>query len=432
MVKRLFLDTTPLRESREFRLLYIGQMVSFFGRQLTVVAIPVQVYAITESSLMIGLVSFAQLIPLIVFSLVGGAIADAFDRRKLLLIMQLVLAATSVGLAINAMSDEPAVWPLFVFSAAAAGLSGIDSPTRSASIPSLVRRELLPSAYALNQTLMQVGQVAGPAAAGLIIARVSLAATYWLDAATFAIAFATVFAMAPLVPEGGGTRPGFASVAEGVRFLKSRRILQSTFLIDLNAMIFGMPRALFPALAATTFAGSFGLENEAVAGLLFAAPGAGALLGALTTGWVSSVRRHGRAVLIAVAAWGAAIAGFGLTDSLPLALALLALAGAADVVSAVFRNTMLQIRVPDRLRGRLSAIHIAVVTGGPRLGDLEAGAVAAATSPAVSVVSGGLACIAGVGLLALTVPQFSRATRDPAEDEEDVDDVDPEPVATAV
>jgi MFS family permease len=406
-LRNVLVDVSPLRESREYRLLYIGQLVSFLGRQLTVVAVPFQVFEITDSSLAVGLVSLVQLGPLIVCSLIGGAVADAVDRRKLLIAMQLCLTVTSVALAMNAAGwlGEPAVWPLFVFTAVAAGLSGVDSPTRSAAIPSLVRKDQLPAALALNQTLIQIGQVLGPALAGLVIARVSLAAAYWLDAASFLVAAAVLVLMRPMVPEGGGTRAGFASVREGLGYLRGRRALQGTFLIDLNAMVFGMPRALFPAMASDVFGGGPG-----VLGLLYAAPGAGALVGALTTGWVSQVRRQGLAVLWAVAAWGLSMALFGLVSWLPLALLLLALAGASDVVSAVFRNTILQLSVPDRLRGRLSAIHIAVVTGGPRLGDAEAGAVAALAGTRVSVVSGGVLCMLGVVALARWLPELGRWT----------------------
>jgi hypothetical protein len=409
--RRVLLDVSPLRESREYRLLYVGQLVSFMGRQLTVVAVPYQVFLLTDSSLAVGLVSLGQLGPLIVCSLLGGSVADAVDRRKLLLLTQLALAATSAGLAVNAMSSSPAVWPLYLLTAAAAGLSGIDAPTRSAAVPSLIRREQMPAAAALMQTLIQTGQVVGPALAGLVIAGVSLSAAYWLDVATFGVATVTLLAMKPMVPEGGGTRAGFASVAEGVRYLKGRRALQGTFVIDINAMVFGMPRALFPAMARDVFGGGAG-----VLGLLSAAPGAGALAGAVTTGWVSGVRRQGLAVVVAVCAWGVAIAAFGLTSSLPLALLFLAAAGASDVVSAVFRNTILQLSVPDRLRGRLSAIHIAVVTGGPRLGDAEAGAVAALTTPQVSVVTGGLACVAGAAAIGKLWPQLTRWTMEDAEE----------------
>jgi MFS family permease len=397
----VLLDVAPLRESKQYRLLYCGQLVSVFGRQLTIVASSLQVFLLTGSSLQVGLLSLAQLGPLVLCSLVGGSLADALDRRKLLLITTVALAATSVGLALNAHSSHPALWVIYLCTAANAGLSGIDSPTRSAAIPSLVRREQLAAAAALNQTQFQVSQIAGPAAAGLVIARLDIAAAYWVDVSTFAVAFVALLLMRPMVPEGGGTKAGLRSVAEGLRYLRGQRAVQGTFVVDINAMVFGMPRALFPELGTHLYRGGAGTVR-----LLYAAPGAGALLGALTTGWVSAVRHQGRAVLWAVVVWGAAIAAFGVATWLPLGLALLAVAGAADVISAVFRGTILQLQVPDRLRGRLNALNIAVVTGGPRLGDAEAGAVAALTSPRVSVVSGGLACIAGVGIIARLVPQL--------------------------
>ncbi|MDQ1396224.1 MAG: hypothetical protein QOG64_1483 [Acidimicrobiaceae bacterium] len=409
---RLLADITPLRKSHDFRLLYAGQMVSFLGSQLTVVAVPVQVFQLTHSSLQVGLASLAQLGPLIIGSLAGGSIADAYDRRKLLLVMQVLLAATSVGLALNAMTRHPAIWPLFVITSLAAGLSGIERPARSAAIPSVLGRDELPAAYALWQILLQVGAVAGPAVAGLLLTGLGLSAVYWIDVLTFGAALVAVAAMRPLPPEGGGTKVGFASVAEGLRYLRGRRLLAGTFLIDINAMVFGMPRALFPALGYTLFNG-----GSATVGLLYAAPGAGALVGAVFTGWVARIRRQGRAVIVAVLIWGVAIALFGLVPSLPLALAMLAVAGAADVVSAVFRNTILQTTVPDALRGRLSAVHIAVVTGGPRLGDGESGGVAALTSPRFSVVTGGLASVAGGLLLAWRIPALLRYDARPDEDE---------------
>ena len=252
---RLLVDITPLRESRDYRLLYAGQLVSFVGHQLTVVAVPVQVYALTRSSLAVGLVSLVELVPLVALSLLGGAIADAVDRRKILLVTGVLLGLTSVGLALNAHQAHPALWPLFALPAVSAGLFGVDAPTRTATIPRLVRRELLSSAAALDQILYQVGQTAGPAMAGLLIARVNLATAYWVDAATFVVAIATLAFLRPLPPEGGGARAGAASIAEGLRYLRGRRVLQGTFLIDLDAMVFGMPRALFPALGATVFHG---------------------------------------------------------------------------------------------------------------------------------------------------------------------------------
>jgi len=282
-----------------------------------------------------------------------------------------------------------------------ARFSGIDRPARSAVIPNVVARAQLPAAYALWQILLQVGGVLGPALAGLLIAGVGLTAVFALDVLTFVAAFAAVLRMAPVPPAGGGTKAGLASIAEGLRFLRSRRELLGVFAIDLNAMVFGLPRALFPAMAVQVFGG-----GPTTYGLLAAAPGTGALLAALTTGWVSHVRRQGRAVLVAVAVWGGAMVGFGLTRTLWVALVLLAVAGGADVVSAVFRNTILQTSVPDTLRGRVSSVQIAVVTGGPRLGDAEAGTVAALAGLRFSVVSGGVLCVLGVLAVAWRLPQF--------------------------
>jgi MFS family permease len=399
---RLLADLSPLKV-RDFRLLFAGSGVSYLGRQLTVVAIPYQVFLITRSSLAVGMVGLVTVVPLVTLSLAGGAIADAVDRRKLLLVTQLLSASTSAGLALNAMSPSPRLWPIYALAALSAGLAGVDLPARNAIIPRLVGRELFPSAAALGQIQFQTGQVVGPALAGVIISQISLAAAYWLDVVSFGAAVAAVLAIAPQPPEGGGTRASLASIGEGLRYLKGRRLLISTFLIDIDAMVFGMPRALFPAIGTEIFGG-----GAATVGMLYAAPGAGALLGALTTGWVGRVRHQGRAVIVAVIVWGAAIAGFGVATWLPLGLALLAVAGAADVISAVFRNTILQLSVPDALRGRLLSVHIAVVTGGPQIGDAEAGAVAALTSPRVSVVSGGLACIAGALLLVRLVPELAR------------------------
>jgi MFS family permease len=400
--RRIFVDLSPLRRFPSFRRLWLGQLVSQLGSMLTSVAVPYQVYRLTGSSFAVGMVSLVQLGPLLIGSLLGGSVADAFDRRKILLGSQLSLAACSTGLALNATGGRPALWPLFVLPAISAGFSGMDSSTRTAAMVSLVEPEALVSANALRQLLQTVSLVAGPAVAGLILARFGAVAVYWSDVASFAVAMVSVFGLPSLRPGGGGTRAGLQSMVEGLRYLKGRQAVQGTFVVDLDAMIFGMPRALFPAMGIGVFHG-----GATAVGFLYAAPGAGALLGALFTGWAARVRRQGRAVLVAVALWGLAIAGFGLVSWLPVALVLLALAGAADIVSAVFRGTILQLETPDRLGGRLFAIQIAVVTGGPRLGDAEAGLVAALAGVRASVVSGGLACVAGALLLGRLLPGFT-------------------------
>jgi MFS family permease len=400
--RRLLIDITPLRRSRDFRALVAGDLVSVVGSQLTQVAVPYQVYQLTHSSLVVGLVSLAALLPLITGSLIGGSLADAVDRRRLLLVVELLMAACSAGLAVNADTGS-ALWPLFLLPALSAGLSGCDSAARNAVVPSMVRRSDLPAANALFQSLSQVGSVAGPAAAGLLLAGAGIRFVYWMDVAGYLVGVVAVYAISPQRPAGGGHQPGLRSIIDGFRFLRGRQSIQGAYLIDINAMVFGMPRALFPALAMTVFGG-----GASTVGFLYAAPGAGALVGALTTGWVGGVRRQGRAVIIAVIVWGLAIAGFGLVSWLPAALVLLAVAGWADVISAVFRNTIIQLSVTDEYRGRLQGLQMAVVTGGPRLGDLESGGVATAFGNTVSVVSGGLACVAGALLLAWLLPGFRR------------------------
>lgn len=406
--RRLLLDLTPLRQSRDFRFLYAGQLVSSLGTQLTTVAVAYQVYRLTHSSFDVGLVSAVQLFPLLACSLLGGSMIDAVDRRRLLIGAELMMAAASAGLAINA-DLGPRLWPLFVFPALTAGLTGIDMPTRNAIVPNLVPAGQLSSAAALSQSLFQLGIVVGPAAGGLLLAGAGIRFVYWADVVTFVVSILAVCFIAPQPPTGTAARPGLRSVVEGFRFLRGRQALQGSYVIDINAMVFGMPRALFPALATTTFGG-----GATVLGFLYAAVGAGGLMGALTTGWVGAIRRQGLAVIISVVVWGAAIAAFGLVPWLGAALVLLAVAGWADVISAVFRNTILQILVPDRLRGRLLGVHMAVVTGGPRVGDLEAGSVAALSSNDISVVSGGVLCILGAIVLAARLPGFRKVVIDPA------------------
>ena len=398
--RRLLIDLTPLRQSRDFRRLVSGELVSVLGTQLTTVAVPYQVYQLTRSSLVVGLVSTTQLVPLIAGSLLAGSVIDAMDRRRLLMVAQVLMAGCSAGLAVNA-DLGPALWPLFVLPAVAAGFSGLDSAGRNAIVPNMVGRSQVSTASAIFQALFQLGTVAGPALAGLLLAGAGVRFVYWMDVASFGVALLAVFLISPQPAGKAGHRPGLHSIAEGLRFVRGRQAIQGAYLIDINAMVFGMPRALFPALATTYFGG-----GASTLGFLYAAPGAGALAGALTTGWVSRIQRQGLAVIVAVIAWGVAITCFGLVPWLPAALALLAAAGCADVISAVFRSTIIQLAVPDALRGRLAGLQIAVVTGGPRLGDLESGAVAAAFGDTVSVVSGGLACIAGALLLGRLLPGF--------------------------
>jgi predicted MFS family arabinose efflux permease len=425
-VPRLVIDLAPLRRSRDLRLLIGGQLVSVLGTQMTGVAVSYQVYRLTRSSLDVGLVSLAMLLPLVIGALAGGAAADAADRRRLMLVVTALMAACSAGLAVNA-GTAASLWPLYVLPALAAGLSGFFDAALQAVIPNLVGRSDVATANAMFQAVFQLSLVAGPSAAGLLLAGTGIRFVYWIDVASFGATIVSVLLMAPQPPAEAADsarpaglaspagparprRPGVRSLAEGLQFIRGRQAIQGAYLIDLNATFFGLPRALFPALAATKFGG-----GASTVGFLYAAPGAGALLGALTTGWVGRTRSQGRAVIIAVLVWGAAIAGFGLVTWLAAALALLAIAGWADVISAVFRNAIIQLSVPDAMRGRLMGVQIAVVTGGPRLGDVESGAVAAAFGDTVSAVSGGLACIAGALVLARLLPGFRRQQMAPSD-----------------
>ena len=410
MASRILIDLGPLRGNRGFRLLFAGQLVEVFGSQLTTVAIPFQVYALTRSSLQVGAVSLAQLGPLVLGALAGGTIGDAIDRRRILVVTALMMALTSGALAVNAASAHPSLVAIYLVSAAAAGVGGMASTASTAAVPSLVGPENLVPAYASMQVTDQVGLVVGPAMAGLLIEAVHLPWVYTIAAVIYLLTAVTVARIPAIPPAPGARRPGLGSIAEGLRYLRGRQALQGAYLIDINAMVFGMPRALFPALAASVFHG-----GPSTLGYLYAAPAAGALIGALTTGWLARIHRQGWAVIVAVCVWGAAIVAFGLVTVLWIALALLAVAGWADVISAVLRSTILQSSVPEEFRSRISSVQIAVVEGGPRLGDMESGAVASLVSTEFAIVSGGLACIAGAALLAGLLPGFRhyRARRGP-------------------
>ena len=403
-MSRLLVDLGPLRRHRNIRLLVGGQLVSLVGSSLTVVAVPYQVYRETHSSLWVGLASLIQLPFLIAGSLWGGAMGDRLNRRTLLVASSIVLGAFSAALALNAESSRAHFPLLLTLAALAAGAAGFAGPIRSATIPRLVEGDELVATYSINQVVMNVATVVGPALAGVLLASVSLASCYWLDAATFVVLAGATRAMSSLPPGREHTGVAvLAAIREGFTYVRRHAVAQAVYLADLNAMVFGLPRALFPAVALTIYH-----AGPRTLGLLYAAPGAGALVMALVTGWISRVRRRGRLVVISVAAWGGAMAIFGLIHVVWVGLACLALAGAMDVISTVLRNTILQMAITDEYRSRVSSIQMAVVTGGPRLGDLESGLVASLTSTSISIVSGGLACIVGVAALARLRPAFWR------------------------
>jgi MFS family permease len=400
MPGKILVDITPLRQSRDFRLLFTGQLISMLGAQLTVVAIPYQVFRLTHSSLQVGAVSLAQLFPFIAGALLAGPLGDALDRRRIMLWTVAAMSLTSAALALNASLHHSSLLAIYLISALASAFNGFSNTARMASVPGLVERRHISAAAAMMQISFQVGTVVGPALSGLLLG-LGLPLVFGIDAATYVVALICTFMMIPIPPaEGPGLKP-WESAKEGIRYLRSRQALQGVYIIDVNAMVFGMPRALFPAMAGAVFGG-----GTITLGFLYAAPGIGALIGAVTTGWTARLKRQGWDVILAVVAWGVAIAVFGLVHTLWVALIMLGIAGWADVISAVLRNTILQTSIPDRFQSRMSSIQMAVVQGGPRLGDMESGGVATATSVEFSVVSGGLVCIAGAVVIGLLMPHF--------------------------
>jgi MFS family permease len=395
------IDLTPLRRHREFRLLFVGQGVSFFGSMITYVAIPYQAYALSGSSLVVGLLSLAELGPLLVTAFVGGALADAFDRRRLVQMAELGLALCAGILALNATLASPHLWLLFVVGALMAGLDGLQRPPLDALIPRLVERHELMAASALDAFRGNVGMLAGPAVGGLLIAVLGLPVTYLVDVLTFGISLAALALMQAVPPPPQAEPPSLRRIVEGVRYAWSRPELLGTYGVDMIAMFFGMPMALFPAFAAE-------LGGAGVLGLLYAAPSLGSLLATATSGWTNRVHRHGLAVIWAAGCWGAAIVAFGFAPNLPLALIALAAAGAADMISGIFRSTIWNQTIPDHLRGRLAGIEQVSYSTGPLLGNLEAGVVASLAGLRASIVSGGVLCVVGVALAALALPAFRR------------------------
>lgn len=377
------------------------------GRQAVTVAVPYQVYVMTGSSLAVGLLSLVQAVPLVIAGLYGGALADRYDRRHTILWSQSLTLVTSLALAVGAIGLRAPLWFVFAVSAVSAATSTVQQAARSSMVPRLVGAAALPAALSLNQVIIQLGFTAAPAVAGVVIGFFGLTWAYWLDVATLFISSLVVWFLAPS-PGSRLVRIHMGAAVDGLREVWKNQVLAASFLADLSAMVFGMPRALFPAIAITIYrVGPVGL------GLLYAAPGAGALIGTFFTGWVSSVKRQGIAVVASVAVWGIGICVFALASfagpaALPLGLAMLAIAGAADMVSAVFRGAILQLTVPDDMRGRMSAFNAMVVTTGPRIGDFESGVVAGIWGVFVSVLSGGVLCLVGLGAVVYLMPALAR------------------------
>lgn len=395
----LLADLGPLRESPAYRRLFLGSALSAVGSAMTTVAVPVQVYALTGSSFAVGLVGLAVAVPLVTLGLLGGSVADAVDRRRLVLGTGSGLALLSLGLAAQSLADLRQVWLLYLLVALQSGLRAVQAPAQRTFAVRLLGLDRQAAVQALTALSFQLAQVLGPLLAGVLIAASGTQLAYAVDAVSFLASLTAVRRLPPMPPDQGGTRPGPRSVLEGLRFVRRHRVLAGVLLADLDATVFGFPRALFPALAATRLGG-----GPRTVGLLYAALAVGGLAASVLSGPLVRVARQGLVLLAAIAVTAASFAAFGLARSLWLALALLAAAGAADTVNGVMRGTLIQVLTPDRLRGRVNGVGFVVGAGGPALGDVEAGSVAALTSPVVSTVTGGVVALVGVAAIAAALP----------------------------
>jgi MFS family permease len=397
------IDLTPLRVSHDFRRLFVGQAISEFGTQIAFVALPYQVYALTGSTAMVGLLALVEVVPLVVLPILGGAIADAVERRRFLMVAQGATAVLSLALAVNAFLPEPRLWVLFAFAFLSAAAYSLYSPAFRAWPARLLPPDLYTAATALEVVYYQSAALTGPALTGVLIASFGVEWAYLLDAASYLAVVVALAGMRPSPPTAERLSVGWSAIRDGVRLLRGNQVLQGAFLIDLNAMIFGIPVALYPAFVLDVLDAS-----PAVLGLLYSAEAFGALLVAILSGRAKHVRRRGLVTILACVCWGAGVIGFGLSPTLWVAIAFLVLASASDMVSGLYRDAIVKTVTPDEMRGRLEGIGLAVWGTGPSLGNAEAGFLASLTSVRISIVSGGIACIVGAGVLALLLPRYRR------------------------
>ena len=414
---RFFADVTPLR-TPDFRRLFLAGVVTVIGANLTIFAVPVQIYALTQNSAYVGLSGLFALVPLVFFGLWGGAWADAMDRRRLLIIASCGLAVSSVLLWVQAALSLDNVWVVLCLLSLQQAFFAINQPTRSAAIPRIVPGEQLPAANSLNITVFQFGAIVGPLLAGVMLRWVDLSTLYLIDAITCIAPIWATFRLRPIPPtigEQGTSGWGFRAVLDGFRYLAGNTVVLMSFVVDLIAMILGMPRALFPQMAHESFGGP--VEGGTTMALLAASISVGAVAGGVFSGWLPRIQRQGFAVVVAILVWGVAMVGFGVASGLAggtaglmlwIALVFLAIGGAADMVSSAFRNTILQEAASDEVRGRLQGVFTVVVAGGPRLADAVHGAAAAAVGTTVAAAGGGGLVVVGVVIAALLAPTFVR------------------------
>ncbi|MFD5737782.1 MFS transporter [Streptomyces sioyaensis] len=392
-------DLAPWRSSRDFRLLWCAGAITVFGSFLTFVALPLQVKELTGSTVAVGALGAVELVPLIVFGLYGGALADAMDRRRLVIWTEVALGLSSALLLLNSLLPDPLVWPLYATAAVSSALTGLQRPALDAIVPRIVPHDQLPAAAALNSLRRQIGAVAGPALAGGLLAYAGLTWAYAIDVVTYALSVVLALKLASQPAAHDATKPSLRRIAEGARYAWSRKELLGSYAIDLTAMLFAFPLAIFPFLADD-------LHAPWALGLMYATLPAGSLLVSLTSGWTSRVHRHGRAIALAAAGWGLSIAAAGQLHNVWLVLLFLTLAGSFDMISGIFRSALWNQTIPDELRGRLAGIELLSYAAGPQLGQIRVGGMAALTSVRTSVSVGGVLCFAGVGLLALGLPKL--------------------------
>ena len=393
------MDISPLRKYPDFRRLWTSGLISYFGSMITYVALPFQIKELTNSYIAVGLIGAVELVPLIIFGLYGGVLADKVDRRKMILYTEIALALMTFSLFINSQLDNPSLIWIYVVAGTFAALDGLQRPSADAILPRLVGHDDLPAASALMSLRWQTGVIAGPALAGILLATAGTGTAYLVDVATFVISILFVLRVKSVKPFEKNLAPTISAMREGIKYAASRKDLMGTYLVDLAAMFFAMPTALFPFWADQ-------LDANWALGLFYAAGTIGSVIVTLTSGWIKNYHHHGRAVFLAAIGWGAAITLAGTTDSLFLIIFFLALAGASDMVSALFRGAIWNQSIPDELRGRLAGIELLSYSVGPLGGQMRAGTFAAVTNLRTSVISGGLLCIGFVSIAAAALPKF--------------------------
>lgn len=395
----MLLDLSPLRASRDYRLLFFGQLVSFFGSMMTFIVVPWQMYQLTRSSAMVGYIYLAEFVPMVCLAFVGGALADYLDKRMMLRLTEIGQTATTGVLLLNSLLPRPLVWVLFLAVALHAGLAALQRPAFESFIQKVIPPELMSAVMALNSIRYSVGAIVSPAVAGIIATQLSAAVAYTIDFVTFAASLTAVFLLRFVPSPENAERPGFEAIKKAWRYAFSRQELVGTYFIDIAAMFFAMPQALYPALAV--------IYGDKYVGFFPASIAAGALAASLTSGWTRNVHRHGLMVTIAAVLWGVAITIFGMVDGIAVALLFLGAAGFFDMISGIFRGAIWNQTIPNYLRGRLASIEMMSYLTGPMLGSAKMGLVAEHFGVRAALVSGGVMCVVSVGLAALFLPKFA-------------------------